>query len=162
MSIRFNADEIFEIAERIEENGAKFYTKAAEFFKGTGQDQLLLDLAKMEKEHKATFAKLRADSAIREIDVFDPDEDVKKYLQAFADGQIFDINHDPAKLLVGNKTLPEIIRIAIGLEKDSVVFYLGIRDMVPPNLGKNQITKIIAEEKNHVTILSDLLRAFDK
>ena len=29
MGIQFNADEIFEIAERIEQNGARFYRKAA-------------------------------------------------------------------------------------------------------------------------------------
>lgn len=30
MSFNFNADEIFEMAEEIERNGAKFYRKAAE------------------------------------------------------------------------------------------------------------------------------------
>ena len=32
MDIEFNAFEAFEIAERIERNGAKFYSKAAELF----------------------------------------------------------------------------------------------------------------------------------
>ena len=33
MSVDFNADEIFEMAEQIERNGVKFYNKAAKGFK---------------------------------------------------------------------------------------------------------------------------------
>jgi len=45
MSITFNADEIFEIAEEIERNGAKFYRDAAQNAKNASIKELLLDLA---------------------------------------------------------------------------------------------------------------------
>ena len=47
-----------------------------------------------------------------------------------------------------------ILRVAIGLEKDSIIFYLGMKELVPENLGKNRIDKIIKEEMGHIRLLS--------
>ena len=43
------------------------------------------------------------------------------------------------------KRIRGIFRAAIGLEKDSIIFYLGMKELVPENLGKNRIDKIIKE-----------------
>ena len=71
-----------------------------------------------------------------------------------ADGSVFNLKSDPAELLTGNESMEEIINRALGLEKDSIVFYLGIRDMVPERLGRNRLDDIIREEMNHISILS--------
>ncbi len=60
--ITFSADEIFEIAEQIERNGANFYRKAAESAEGDNRN-LLLRLAKMEDDHEKIFATMRAEFA---------------------------------------------------------------------------------------------------
>ena len=52
----------------------------------------------------------------------------------------------------------EILKIAIGLEKESIVFYVGIKDIVPKSLGKDKIDAIIREEMSHVVLLSDQLK----
>ena len=59
MGITFTADEIFEMAEKIEKNGAEFYREAAE--KATDKDtkQMLLDMAVMEQGHLETFQDMR-------------------------------------------------------------------------------------------------------
>ncbi|GAF92843.1 unnamed protein product, partial [marine sediment metagenome] len=59
--------------------------------------------------------------------------------------------------LTGKETLAEIFKTAIGLEKDSVVFYLGMKDLVGGSLGKDRINHIIEEEMKHITLLSDQL-----
>ena len=41
MSYDFNADEVFEIAEQIERNGAKFYRTSAENIADTNKKKLL-------------------------------------------------------------------------------------------------------------------------
>lgn len=76
MSITFNADEIFEMAEQIERNGAKFYRAAAEKFSAVRQ--VLLDLAAMEDEHQSTFAAMRAQLTAPEQQpiLFDPEGQV--------------------------------------------------------------------------------------
>jgi rubrerythrin len=163
MSQRFNADEIFEIAEQIERNGAKFYCRAAEGDFEEDCKQKLLELAEMEIEHEKTFAAMRTQLSGKETGptVFDPYGEAALYLQAMANGYVFDVNADPSENLAG-KSVEEIFKTAIGLEKDSIVFYLGIKDMVPERFGRDKIDKIIREEMGHITLLSDELAALSR
>jgi rubrerythrin len=158
MSAIFNAEEIFRIAEQIERNGVLFYEKAAERFQGEAR-QRLAALSVMEKVHGQLFTAMRKE--IFEGDsrdaMPDPDQEVQKYLAAFADGTIFTVKSDPAGLLTGTESPEEIIRLAIQLEKDSVVFYVGIREAVPELMGRDKIEKIIKEEMSHITLLGEAL-----
>ena len=45
--------------------------------------------------------------------------------------------------------MAQVIETAIGLEKESILFYLGLKDIVPPKLGRVKIDEIIEEEKRH-------------
>jgi rubrerythrin len=161
MSIRFNADEIFEIAEQIEINGGNFYRRAAE---GTGDPktrQRLLELAAEEDEHRKIFAEMRAALSGREKgDTFAaPSEEVSRYLRAWADGQVFDVRKDPAESLTGEETAEDIYRMALGMEKDSVVFYLGLKGATPKTWGRDKIDDIIQEEMRHIALLSTEIAA---
>ncbi len=163
MSIFFNADEIFEIAEQIERNGARFYRKAAENTDDAPTREVLLDLAAMEDDHERTFASMRAElSAEERMPVtFDPEGEAAMYLHAMADGYVFDVRADPSELLTGEESMVDILRTAIGLEKDSIVFYLGIRDMVSEKLGKGKVNEIIKQEMSHITTLSNKLASLN-
>ena len=156
MSIDFNADEIFEMAEQIERNGAKFYQRAAQGMEEPSRQQLLLQLAAMEAEHEKIFSSMRAGLSREEEGgmVFDPEDQTGQYLRAMADGKIFDMRADPAEGLTGRETLEDILRTAIAMEKDSVVFYLGMKAMVPEGAGKDKIDLIIKEELSHIGTLS--------
>jgi rubrerythrin len=46
---------------------------------------------------------------------------------------------------------------AISREKESIVFYLGLKGLVPENLGRNKIYDIIREEMKHLRLLSNKL-----
>ena len=59
MDFRFHIDEIFEIAEQLERNGADFYQRAAEATKEPEIKGILKSLAEMEVDHQDTFRKLR-------------------------------------------------------------------------------------------------------
>lgn len=150
MSIDFNADEVFEIAEQIEKNGAKFYRNVAKKIKDINKKQLLINLAEMEDEHEITFKTLRSELSIDEKiqSTFDPEGDSERYLRALADTRIF-YEKD-----VDTTSLKEILKSAITAEKDSIVFYLGIKDVVPVHLGKQKLDDIIKEEMGHISLLS--------
>ena len=45
----------------------------------------------------------------------------------------------------------------MGLEKDSILFYLGIKDLIPPQSGQDKIDEVIREEQRHVAQLSRVL-----
>jgi len=164
MGVQFNADEIFEMAEQMERNGARFYRKAADRASNVRDRELLLKLAAMEDDHEKTFAAMRADLSQRERweVVDDPYGEAALYLRAFADGHVFDVKVDPSEMLTGQETMEEVLDIAIGLEKDSIVFYLGIRDMVPQDLGRDRVDDIIKEERGHVVLLSQELAALSE
>ena len=59
MMLEFNADEIFEMAVRIEENGAAFYRKAGELQADAETKKFLQGLAAMEDQHKKTFTEIK-------------------------------------------------------------------------------------------------------
>lgn len=157
MSITFNADEVFEIAEQIERNGAKFYRRAAQAFAGSDAHKLLADLANWEEGHERLFAEMRRDLSQSEKEpvFFDPDNEAVMYLRAMADGHVFSPKKDLSKILTGNEGLVEILQKAIRFEKDSIAFYLGMRDLVSEELGKDKVARIIEEEKSHVVMLND-------
>jgi len=154
MTIHFNADEVFQMAEQIERNGAKFYRIAAERTGDESPRQLLQDLAAMEVRHEKIFAEMRSELTEDERKAtFDPEGEAAAYLNAMADGHVFDLR-DPSTRLTGKESLDELFRIAIGLEKDSIVFYVTMTDLVPSRLGRKEINGIITEEQKHIALLS--------
>ena len=157
MTRTYNIDEIFEMAEQIERNGAAFYRRAATVSMDEEHKQKLLDLAEMELSHERTFAAMRMEQGNSPL-FFDPDGEAVRYLDAIADGRVFDLRADHIEDIAG-KTIEEILKIAIDLEKDSIVFYLGLREAVREESGKEKVEAIIREEMGHVTLLSDELAA---
>jgi rubrerythrin len=153
MAYEFNADEIFEMAEQIERNGAKFYKDAAETVSDQSYRDLLLKLSEMEVMHEATFKALRTELTDEEkkTKVFDPEEEAVLYLKALADTRIFfekEIDTTSAK---------EILKSALTAEKDSIVFYLGMKALMEAE-GQDKVDKIIAEEMDHIKIIGSKLR----
>jgi len=153
----FNAEEILEMACRIEENGARFYRRAAEIVPDEESRETLLRLAAMEDDHEKTFDSMRADVSRRTELLGQPDEAAALTLRTLADEQIFPRDQDPTAKLEKGATMEEILRMAIGMEKDSIVFYLGLRDLVPEGLGRAKVESIIREEMGHVTELGEML-----
>jgi rubrerythrin len=151
------------MAEQIERNGAKFYRRMAEDISDTSVHQLFLDLAAMENEHEKTFASMRKDLSDqdRKPTVFDPEGEAALYLRALADLSVFDEEGKPEfflpEALTDEEKTRTILRIAIGLEKDSIAFYLGMKELVPERLGKKKIDDIIKEEMGHIRLLSNRL-----
>ena len=161
MPVTYNADEIFEMAEQMERNGAKFYRKAAEKFDDAATRDVLSDLTAMEARHQKTFAEIRSElnRQQRTALVYDPEDEAGKYLRAMTDGYVFDFKADPIGKLDSGVGPAEILRIAIGLEKDSVVFYLGLKGCVSEQAGKDKVDNIIAEEMGHIATLTEKLEA---
>ena len=159
MAIVFNADEVFEMAIRIENNGAAFYRKAAGLQSDIKNKKFLEGLANMEDRHEKIFTDMRTTltEKDKEPKVFDPFDEVSQYLAAMAYTMGGEGSPSVADTLTGNESLEEILKIAVGLEKDSILFYLGIKDLIPAQSGQDRIDEIIKEERRHVIQLSKLL-----
>jgi rubrerythrin len=158
MMYDFSADDIFEIAEQMERNGAKFYRTAAKAVKEEKGRKLLEKLAAMEDDHEKTFAMMRAQLKGQEKakTVFDPNDESVAYLHALADMRVF------FEKEIDTTSMTAILKDAIVAEKDAVIFYLGIRDAVPKEMGAERLNGIIKEEMGHIRMLSKELVASKK
>lgn len=156
MSIRFSADEVLEIAQAIENNGARFYQAAADCVGGGKPQQILTELSRWERIHEGIFAEMRQALAKdeKDSDVYDPQGEAALYLKALADAQVFGPSVDPMAKLGPNPTYEGILLTAIGMEKDSILFYVGMKDVVSQAMGKARIDAIVREEMKHVALLS--------
>jgi rubrerythrin len=75
--------------------------------------------------------------------------------RVFTDDQIA---YDMAQRVAGDA---EAIQIALGAEKDSILFYSEMREFVRRS-DRELITKIIEEERSHLRQLSELKRSLSK
>ncbi len=159
MAIGFNADEVLEMAIRIERNGAAFYRKAAGLQSDEKNRDFFESLAAMEDKHQETFTEMRKTLSQKDKGgkVFDPHGELALYLASMADTLGSEGSPSAADALTGNETLEDIVNIALGLEKDSILFYLGLKSMVPPKYGRDKIEQIIEEERKHVAQLTGIL-----
>ena len=109
----------------------------------------------MEDQHEKTFKNMRAELSEKEKEstVFDPAGEAGLYLRALADTRVF------FEKEIDLSSLKSIFKAAIAAEKDSIVFYLGMKDAVPGDRGKQRIEAIIQEEMRHIRILSKELVA---
>ncbi len=148
----FNAGEVFEMAVKMEQNGAAFYRQAADSIKDEKNKKILLDLAEMEVDHEKTFNSLRDQLGADNPDYFDPDGEAAAYLKSIVDTEVF------FKREIDLSSMKTILHEAIMAEKDSVVYYLGIKAMVPDESGKMKVEAIIKEEMGHIRLLSELLK----
>lgn len=168
MADQFEASEILKIAQQIERNGAAFYRLAAKNRLLAPAAELLTSLSKMELRHVEVFGtmlkNLEKDSEGWLPAILDSGSEdvVGKYLRAAADGIIFDLKADPAEFFSHAPTPESILTAALGLEKDSVVFYVGVKEAVPATMGREYIDRIIQEEMSHITLLSRQLALYSR
>lgn len=156
MSLKFNADEVLQMAERIEVNGAEFYTKAADLQARKADAAFLRSLARMEYGHRDTFAAMRKalPKAAAEIPADYPFLKATFFLNLLADAHGGEGSLSCVDPLSAKDSLSDILQKAIRLEQQAIVFYLGIREMVPARNGRAKIEEILAEEQSHVVVLT--------
>jgi len=156
MVAKFNADKVFEMGMQIERNGREFYRRAAAGAQDAAVRRMLSSLAEMEDDHEGLFGRLKAalpKEAAPEL-LFDPDGTAARYLRAAADTHVFNAESARPDDLSDCPTAEDVLRKAMEFEKDSVVFFLALKEVVPEDLGKAEVDGLIREELDHIALLS--------
>ncbi len=151
----FNANEVFQMAIEIEKRGAAFYRAASDFFDDPVIKALLKGLSEMELEHEREFASLR-ESMTQDrayANGYDPDGVAAAYLGSLTSGEVF----DRAVFFTGSETVEEVLRKGIEAEKNSIILYNGLKGVVPDELGRDRVDRIIREEMKHLVVLVERL-----
>lgn len=149
------ADDVFSMAVRIEENGRAFYAGAAERTDDRLIGKLFDDLALMEEGHVKQFRALRSSvSSFFPADgVWDPEGLAESYLAAAADTHVFTVQAATDRLKTVN-TQDQALDMALQFEKDSVAFFLGMKEILPDKNSKGEIDKLIRAEMEHIRMLT--------
>ena len=159
MTVALNAFEVFEIAEQIERNGAKFYRKAAEQFNEPDIRKMFLELADWETRHEQIFNDMgkqvskpnyKTSTLECEKKQFDP--------KLMACLTVFGTGSEPVHKLRSMENTVEVLKRAIEKEKDSIAFYEGLKEFAPARDEKNKVDDIIEEEMRHIQILHQALK----
>jgi rubrerythrin len=146
--IYFKPSEIAKIAMKVEKNGLAFYETLAKRAKEGEAKTVFSFMAKEEATHYATFEKLGDRFASYEVpEGFGDDYD--EYMQQLVNSNVFasDIN---AVELAGKVNTPlEAIDLALGFEKDSIVFFGLFKKILPPE-EQFTVEELMDEEYNHI------------
>jgi rubrerythrin len=155
----FTAAEALNLAMRAEQNGQIFYENAAKKAEDAEVKALMEELAAWEVRHHQTFKKL-AEQVGEEAPSLPGAawEEYDLYMQAALDSALFS-GPDKALALVDQvESGQDALRMALGFEKDTLLFYYDLRELVP-EAHRATVDAIIREEKTHVLKLGTLLRS---
>lgn len=149
----FTMSEIIEFAIRIEENGEKVYRDASKKVSDPSLVSFLQWLADEESEHVRWFSDLKG--TVKEGSV-DPKvgEMGRSLLLGVVGDQTFSLKEKDLSTI---DDLKEILKIALGFEKDTVIFYEMMGSFVQEDAALAKLDQIIQEENQHVSILSEFL-----
>ncbi len=152
--LRFHASEIVDMAVRVEQNGYAFYTALLEKATEDRLKQVYTDLAQQELRHIDDFRRL-----LEGVKRYEPAEQYagehQDYLGALADAHVFIKEGAGARLAAQTKDALEALDAALSFERDSVLFFYEIREMVKGEDAKT-VEEIIRQEKMHIVRLNGI------
>ncbi len=154
MSISFSGSELINIAIGIERRGIAFYDIMAKSSENAATRDVFQYLANMERAHIQIFQ-----SMLTEADKYQISEtyagEYATYLQALVDSVVFTDDMVTSEMATQADSDIEALELAIGAEKDSILFYYEMKDIMPKRVQPT-VDKIITEEKSHLRQLSEL------
>jgi len=155
----FTAGELYDVAVGIERNGVAYYECLAQLATDQCLKDTYNDLANMERHHVEVFQALRADAGLETLEPQADEAEYGRYLKALIDSSLF-TNDSVAREMAKRASSPaEALQLALGAEKDSILFYTEMRDLVPQR-ERDAVTRIISEERAHVRELSELKQRY--
>ena len=155
MAVFFSGSELLEIAMGIERNGMAFYQALADKTGKRDVKDIYTYLAGEEKKHLDTFQGM-SDSLgqVKPLETYT--EEYMLYLKSLVDSAVFS-NVTEAQQKAGKMSNEiEALDTGIQAEKDSILFYMELQNLVRER-DRKVVLKILDEEKNHLRQLSELI-----
>jgi rubrerythrin len=156
MPARLSAADVLGIAQMMEKNGADFYRRAAELCRRDDEAKIFQSLAEMEESHAATFARMAKALSPRPAAAETADEEfesVSLYLNAVLDSDNLEGSRFARRAFTGEETAASLVLLGVDLEKETILYYLGMKDLFAAEADKKVIDEIVAEEKEHLEAL---------
>ena len=153
MTIFFSMQEVIEMAVTTERSGQSFYQNASKLARKNNLKELFQYLAEEEEKHLKTFQGFY-DTLKKKAEITPYNwEEAKLYLEALVDSKFFASPEKAINLAKEAKDELEVIYAAIDFEKDTLLFFYQILDMIRSQ-EQELVKKIIEQEKKHIQRLS--------
>ena len=150
----FAGSEIVELGIQIEKNGYDFYAALVNQSKSSKAKEVFKFLAVEEEKHIAVFKGI-----LDAVQKYDPPESYPgeyfAYMNALASGYVFTQKNKGKEIAGKIKDDSAAIQMGIGFEKDSIIFYEGMKKVVP-GYDLKLVDQLIAQEQHHLKMLSEL------
>ncbi|MCL0073777.1 ferritin family protein [Dehalococcoidia bacterium] len=153
MSISFSTSELINIAIDIERRGMAFYDVMSQSTENAEASELFRHLGEMERQHVQIFRDMLGEAGKYQPSESDTEE-YAAYLKALVDSAVFTDDLITSGMAANADSDIEALQLAIGAEKDAILFYYLMMDIMPPRTQPT-VNKIIAEEKLHLRQLSE-------
>ena len=154
MSISFSSSELINLAIDIEKRGIVFYDIMGRSTENASAREAFHYLAEVERQHVQIF-----EGMLGEADKYQTPEsytgEYAAHLQTLVDNAVFTDDMLTSEIATQVDSDIKALELAISVEKDSILFYYEMRDMMAKP-SHPTINKIIAEEKLHLSQLSEL------
>lgn len=160
--IYFNDLEALKISIDIEKSGERFYIASSKKIveKDKKIKDMLIDLARQEREHADTFEALY-NQALGKKDKFDDtylfEPEVSRYLSAMVQTSIFPNEEKQDEIMANIKSVEDVLRLGVQAEKDSILFYTEMIIHSKLVEAKEAFRRLLGEEKKHLTDLQEAL-----
>jgi len=159
MGLFFTGKELINIAVGIEKNGAAFYDAILTSVKDDTVRKSFQYLADSEREHIKIFRNM-----LESISDYQPPEtyteEYEIYLKSLVDSAVFSTEQKAKDIASKISNTDEAIQIALTAEKESILFYAAMQELVKQS-EQAVISKIIDEEKSHLRQLLKLKKKTD-
>jgi len=150
----FSGSEVIELGIEIEKNGRDFYRVLATSSKNESSRSVFSKLSGEEEKHIKVFQKLLEKSGGE--DSGQPySEEYNAYMQTLVSETVFTQKDKGRNIASGVGSEKEALDLGIGFEKDSILFYQGIKKAVP-QYDLKIIDELILEEEHHLGLLWEL------
>jgi rubrerythrin len=156
----FTAVQALEMALEIEKNGQKFYTEVAGKSADPEIKALFEDLAIQEQGHYRVFEKMLtgvkdapAPPTAYPTSYYD---EYQAYVHVAMENALFAGPDKALALAKKAKDRETALRAAMGFEKDTLLFFYDLREMVGP-ADRETISGVIREEQKHLRRLARML-----
>lgn len=144
--------ELVEMSISIEKKGERFYRDAAGDFDRGDIREVLGVLSDDERRHAEMFRSLLPErEETRGIEI----EEAMPYIEALIGSGVGGYLEADDLRAEGGETVEQVLDFALGFEKETIIFYHSLRDLVVGDAG-SALDDILAEERKHIERISAL------
>ena len=148
--------ELIRLAKKDEDVGAEFYQKLAEKVESEDLKEKFLEIREQEIGHSERFQEM-----LDQLSDYVPQEDFpgeyEQYFQSFLSKREYLDSGDAVEAASGIESDMEAIKFALSQEKNTLLFFLEMKELVPSSQHREMVHEVIDEERDHIVELSQMI-----